>query len=126
MPEGRPRRPGDFRVAPRPFTDLLNPFKGLQRFFKRPSRDLSLVAAEKSAGHMLVQRPSEDGDTFLLHRLRVHKSHLMAAHFRLKVRFCTNCGCYGQPNGKSVGLQRPCSAPTKTGRIALSSTLRGK
>ena len=70
--------------------------------------------------------PREDDEFFLFHRLKVHCSHKVATHFGLKIHFCTRCGCYGQPSGKSIGLARHCVAPTRQGSQALRNILKGK
>ena len=56
----------------------------------------------------------------------MHKSHKVATHFGLKIHFCTRCGSYGQPSGKSVGLAKTCVAPTRQGRQALNNIVKGK
>ena len=74
----------------------------------------------------MVNLPKAVDDFYLFHKLRVHDSHSAATHFGLRINFCTRCGCYGQPTGKSVGLARDCLAPTRQGRQALNNILRGK
>jgi hypothetical protein len=50
--------------------------------------------------------------------LSVHKSHCMATHGPLQLRFCTYCGAYGRH--KSCHLKRPCPLiPSKAGLQAL-------
>ena len=88
--------------------------------------ELPCIVDNNSASYQLVNLPKAVDDAYLFHKLLVHNSHSAAAHFGLKIKFCTRCGCYGQPAGKSVGLARPCVAPTRQGRQALNNVLRGK
>ena len=39
---------------------------------------------------------AEDFQHYLFHKLAVHKSHAMATHGPLQLRFCTYCGAYGR------------------------------
>ena len=61
----------------------------------------------------------------MFHNLKVHSSHKVASHFGLKLHFCTKCGYYGPPGGKSPGLKLPCRSPTRHGQQALRKILRG-
>ena len=88
--------------------------------------ELKCITSNNSVSYQLVNLPREDDDIFMFHRLKVHSSHTVATHFGLQVHFCTRCGCYVQPSGKSVGLARQCVAPTGQGRQALNNILRGK
>ncbi len=88
--------------------------------------ELKCITSNNSVSYQLVNLPREDDDIFMFHRLKVHSSHKVATHFGLQVHFCTRCGCYGQPSGKSVGLARNCVAPTRQGRQALNNILKGK
>ena len=65
------------------------------------------------------------GDNYLFHGLRVHCSHVIATHFKLRVHFCTRCGHFGPPGGKSPGLRIQCKPPSKTGRQALRNIRKG-
>ena len=89
--------------------------------------ELNCITSNKSVSYQLVHLPrEEDEDIFLFHRLKVHRSHKVATHFGLRIHFCTRCGSYGQPSGKSVGLAKTCVAPTRQGRQALNNILKGK
>ena len=87
--------------------------------------ELACITSNRSVSYQLVNLPKEE-NVYLFHRLRVHSSHRVAIHFGLKVHFCTRCGHYGQPSGRSVGLAHPCSAPSRQGSQALRNIIRGK
>ena len=70
--------------------------------------------------------PKVGSDWWLFHGLQVHCSHTIASHFNLKVHFCTRCGHYGPPGGKSPGLKSRCKPPSKTGKQALRNIRKGR
>ena len=88
--------------------------------------ELPCIHNNRSASYQLVNLPKEEDDILLFHKLKVHNSYNVATHFGLEVHFCTKCGHYGQPAGKSIGLAQPCAAPSRQGRLALRSILKGK
>ena len=88
--------------------------------------ELACITSNRSVSYQLVNLPQEQAEFYLFHKLRVHNSHSAATDFGLGIHFCTRCGCYGQPSGKSVGLVRQCVAPTRQGRQARHNILRGK
>jgi ribonuclease HI len=66
---------------------------------------------------------AEDFQHYLFHKLAVHKTHTMATHGPLQLRYCTYCGAYGRH--KSCHLKQPCPLiPTKGGKQALAMLIR--
>ena len=61
---------------------------------------------------------NDDFDNYHYSNLLVHKSHCMATHGPLQLRFCTFCGAYGKH--RSTHLKLPCPpVPSKAGIQAL-------
>ena len=50
----------------------------------------------------------------------------IATHLKLRVHFCTRCGHFGPPGGKSPGLRIKCKPPSKTGKQALRNIRKGR
>ena len=70
-----------------------------------------LGATNSGADFQLQNFSKEEGNQYLFHGLHVHCSHTIATHFKLKVHFCTRCGHFGPPGGKSPGLRIQCKPP---------------
>ena len=74
------------------------------------------------ANLVLHTKPKEDDaeefQHYLFHKLAIHKSHCMATHGLLQLRFCTYCGAYGRD--KACHLKKACPmVPSKGGMQAL-------
>ena len=80
---------------------------------------LPCLGSTNSGDLKLHHVPKVGSDWWLCHGLQVHCSHTIASHFSLKVHFCTRCGHFGPPGGKSPGLKNRCKPPSKTGKQAL-------
>ena len=87
---------------------------------------LPCLGSTNSGDLKLHQVPKVGSDWWLCHGLQVHCSHTIASHFSLKVHFCTRCGHYGPPGGKSPGLKNRCKPPSKTGKQALRNIKKGR
>ena len=87
---------------------------------------MKCMGSVKGASITLTFLPREENDVYFFHRLRVHTSHKVGSHFGLKLHFCTRCGHYGPPGGKSPGLFQPCKPPSRQGQQALRNILKGK
>ena len=83
-------------------------------------------ATNSGADFKLPNFSKEGSDCFLFHGLHVHCSHAIATHFKLRVHFCTRCGHFGPPGGKSPGLRIQCKPPSKTGKQALRNFRKGR
>ena len=86
---------------------------------------LPCLGSTNSGDLKLHQCAKIGSDWRLCHGLKVHSSHTIASHFGLKVHFCTRCGHFGPPGGKSPGLKAVCKPPSKTGKQALRNIRKG-
>ena len=72
---------------------------------------------------MLVNLLIRDNLLYALGQVAVHKSHKMATHVGLSLRFCTRCGTHGA--NRSNNLKYSCKKPTRAGLEALRCIRQG-